>query len=136
MNQSTNFVGQHIFSQILSLASKQNILKATAEDNPNRYYKQLTIWQHFVSMMYCVLAGCTSLREIVVGLEAFEGKLNHIGLNKAMEIKTEVHPVSNTFINIYSLNARAVCRTAVLIPRYSKSYLHLTALFFNCSKLF
>ncbi len=31
-------------------------------------------------MLFSVLAGCTSLREICMGLEAYEGKLNHINL--------------------------------------------------------
>gem|GEM_PF-4820205 len=34
-------------------------------------------------MRFCVLGGCTSLREIYMGLAAFEGKLNHIGLTEA-----------------------------------------------------
>ena len=31
--------------------------------------------------MYCVLSGCTSLREIVSGLGIAEGKLNHLGIS-------------------------------------------------------
>jgi len=83
VNQSNNFVGQHIFSQLLSVANRQVIVQATAKHHPDKYYKAFTIWDHFVSMMYCVLSGCTSLREIEVGLAAFEGKLNHLGLNQA-----------------------------------------------------
>ncbi len=33
-------------------------------------------------MMFCVLSNCSSLREIVMGLEAFGGKLNHLNLDK------------------------------------------------------
>lgn len=33
-------------------------------------------------MMFSVLAGCTSLRETCMGLEAYEGKLNHINIKK------------------------------------------------------
>ena len=37
-------------------------------------------WEHFVTMMFSVLAGCNSLRETCMGLEAYEGKLNHINI--------------------------------------------------------
>jgi hypothetical protein len=83
MNQSTTFVGQHIFSQILSLSSR-NILQAVFKSGrADRYYKKIKAWDHYVSMMFCVLSGCTSLREICMGLEAFEGKLNHVGVAQA-----------------------------------------------------
>lgn len=35
-----------------------------------------------MTMMFCVLSNCTSLREIVMGLEAFGGKLSHLNLDK------------------------------------------------------
>ena len=83
MNQSTNFVGQHIFSQVLSLSSQRILQSVFNKTNANHYYKKIKAWNHYVSMMFCVLSGCTSLREIYMGLAAFEGKLNHIGLTDA-----------------------------------------------------
>ena len=83
MNQSTNFVGQHIFSQVLSLSSQRILQSVFNKTKANHYYKKIKTWNHYVSMMFCVLSGCTSLREIYMGLAAFEGKLNHIGLIEA-----------------------------------------------------
>ncbi len=83
MNQSTQFVGQHIFSQLLSLSSRDSLSSVFKSTKANYYYKSIKAWDHFVSMMFCVWSGCNSLREICVGLEAFEGKLNHLGMQKA-----------------------------------------------------
>ena len=43
---------------------------------------RLKSWEHFITMMISVLAGCASLPETCMGLEAYEGKLNHINIKK------------------------------------------------------
>jgi hypothetical protein len=83
MNKSSEFVGQHIFSQIISLSSKNALSGIFQSSKANKYYKKIKCWDHYVSMMFCVLAHCNSLREITMGLEAFQGKLNHLNLEKA-----------------------------------------------------
>ena len=82
MNKTTTFVGQHIFSQILSLSSKDSLSHLFRSTNANKWYKSIKAWDHYVTMMFCVLSNCTSLREIQMGLEAFGGKLNHLNLDK------------------------------------------------------
>jgi uncharacterized protein DUF4372 len=125
MNQSTNFVGQHIFSQILSLSSQGNLQSVFNKTKANRYYKKIKAWNHYVSMMFCVLSGCTSLREICMGLEAFEGKLNHIGLSEAPARSTlsdaNKNRPSSVFQNIFNhLSDCTVpfCRTALCLLLY------------------
>jgi hypothetical protein len=81
MNQSYNFVGQHIFSQITTLCSRKTLSETIQETKADRYYKQLRCYEHFISMLYCVVSGCTSLREIVSGLGVAQGKLNHLGIS-------------------------------------------------------
>ncbi len=81
MNQSTNYFGQHLFSQITFLCNKGILQPIIQKTQANRYYKRLHFYEHFISMMYCVLSGCTSLREIVSGLGIAEGKLNHLGIS-------------------------------------------------------
>lgn len=82
MSKTTNFVGQHIFSQILSLSSKDSLSAVFKSTGANKWYKSIKAWDHYVTMMFSAFAGCTSLREIVMGLEAFGGKLNHLNLEK------------------------------------------------------
>jgi len=80
MNQSTNFVGQHLFGQITTLCNRSILGPVINNTNANRYYKRLHYYEHFISMLYCVLSGCTSLREISAGLGIAQGKLNHLGI--------------------------------------------------------
>ena len=82
MNKSTDFVGQPIFSQLLSLLDQKAIKDTITEHKANRCYKRLFVWDHLVSMLYGIYTHCTSLREIQYGLEVCEGKLRHINLNK------------------------------------------------------
>ena len=82
MNKSTTYVGQHILSQILSLCPKNELAPIFIKTKSDYKSKRLKSWEHFVTMMFSVLAGCTSLRETSMGLEAYEGKLNHINIKK------------------------------------------------------
>ena len=43
----------------------------------------LSGWSQFVAMQFCHLGGARSLREITGGLAASEGKLRHLGVDKA-----------------------------------------------------
>jgi len=80
MNQSTNFVGQHLFGQITTLCNRSVLGPVIRETKANRYYKRLHYYEHFISMLYCTLSGCTSLREISAGLGIARGKLNHLSI--------------------------------------------------------
>jgi Domain of unknown function (DUF4372) len=61
MNKSTNYLGQPIFSQLLSLIENSIIKKAIVEHKANHCYKKLFLWDHLVSMLYGVYSHCTSL---------------------------------------------------------------------------
>ena len=82
MNKSTNYLGQPIFSQLLSLIENGIIKKAIVEHKANHCYKKLFLWDHLVSMLYGVYSHCTSLRELQCGLEVCQGKLNHLNLSR------------------------------------------------------
>jgi hypothetical protein len=43
----------------------------------------MTSWSQFIALLFCHLGGARSLREIVGGLAASEGKLKHLGLNRS-----------------------------------------------------
>jgi hypothetical protein len=102
MNKSSNFVGQHIFSQILSLSSKDSLSKVFRSTSANKWYKSIKAWDHYVTMMFAVLSGCTSLNEIVMGLEAFGGKLNHLNISKAPPRSTLADANKNRSSEVFS----------------------------------
>jgi hypothetical protein len=83
MDKSTKFVGQPILSQILSCISATKISSAANKHNSNRYYKKLPLRVHLITLLYGVFSYCNGLREVCEGMLACEGKLTHLGLDKA-----------------------------------------------------
>lgn len=82
MNKSTTYVGQHILSQILSLCPQKELAPIISKSKSDYKSKRLKTWEHFVTMMFSVLAGCSPIRETCMGLEAYEGKLSHINIKE------------------------------------------------------
>jgi len=81
MKKPTTYVGQHIPSQIL-LCPKNELTHLFRKVKFDYRSKQLKTWEHFITMMFSVLSGSTSLRETCMGLEAYQGKLNHINIKE------------------------------------------------------
>lgn len=83
MDKVKEFSGQPILSQVLDLISSSLINRVARKYNANRYYKQLPLRVHLVSLLYGVFSYCNGLRELCEGLLACEGKLVHLGFDKA-----------------------------------------------------
>lgn len=83
MDEIRKFPGQPVLSQILDVIPKSIIHAANRKHKANRYYKRLPLRVHLVSLLYGVFSYCNGLRELCEGLLACEGKLSHLGLDKA-----------------------------------------------------
>ena len=83
MNKDKSFTGQPILSQILDVIPSSLIARANRKYQSNRYYKKLPLRTHLVSLLYGVFSYCNGLRELCEGLLGCEGKLSHLGLDKA-----------------------------------------------------
>jgi len=83
MGESKSFSGQPVLSQILDVIPNAIINAANRKHQSNRYYKRLPLRVHLVSLLYGVFSYCNGLRELCEGLLACEGKLSHLGLDKA-----------------------------------------------------
>jgi len=81
MNKNTNFTGQPIFGQILQMIKRGQIHTIARKHGTDRYYKKFTTYKHLITMLYLVLEGCTSIREVTTGLLACCTKLFHLGLD-------------------------------------------------------
>jgi len=81
MPKNTNFTGQPIIGQLLNYMSRTRIQAISAKHDADRYVKKLTTYKHVIVMLYTVLEGCSSLREVIVGLLADAHKLGHLGLD-------------------------------------------------------
>lgn len=83
MGKDKRFVGQPILSQILDCIPSSLIHKANRKHKANRYYKSIPLRVHLVSLLYGVFSYCNGLRELCEGMLGCEGKLSHLGLDKA-----------------------------------------------------
>jgi hypothetical protein len=82
-DKDKKFIGQPILSQILSQIPGSLIQQANRKHQANRYYKRLSLRVHLISLLYGVFSYCNGLRELCEGMLACEGKLTHLGLDKA-----------------------------------------------------
>src|SRR5438876_2427235 len=83
MDEVKKFPGQPVLSQILDVIPNSSIHAANRKHKSNRYYKKLRLRVHLVSLLYGVFSYCNGLRELCEGMLACEGKLTHLGLDKA-----------------------------------------------------
>ena len=83
MNEINKFPGQPLLSQILDTIPSATINVANRKHKANRYYKRLPLRVHLVSLLYGVFSYCNGLRELCEGMLACEGKLLHLGFDKA-----------------------------------------------------
>jgi hypothetical protein len=74
------FVGQPIFSQVLKLVDKSGFADLVREKRSDRYYKTFSSWVQFVTLQFGIMSRCDSMSEIIEGMRAMSGKLNHLGL--------------------------------------------------------
>ena len=81
MGKSNFFIGQPIFSQILSLIPRDMVKTCSRMFKGDRYCKCFDTFHHMVSILFAVMNQCTSLREVTTGLLAWEHKIKHLGLN-------------------------------------------------------
>jgi len=72
-----------IFSQILKFFPRTIFEKIVADHQGDKHAKGMSCWSQLVALLFCHLGGARSLREIVGGLAASEGKLRHLGIDRA-----------------------------------------------------
>jgi hypothetical protein len=72
-----------IFKQILKFFPRIIFDAAVNKHQAEKHAKGMTCWSQFIALMFCHLGGARSLREIIGGLAASEGKLKHLGVGRA-----------------------------------------------------
>jgi hypothetical protein len=81
MGKGTNFSGQPLFNQLLFFISRSKIAKIARKHEAERYVKKFTTYHHVIVMLFCVIEGYHSLREVILGLLSNAHKLSHLGLS-------------------------------------------------------
>ncbi len=83
MSEIRKFPGQPVLTQIFDCIPAAMIQKVVLKHKSNHYYKRIPFRIHLVSLLYGVFSYCNGLRELCEGMLACEGKLTHLGLDKA-----------------------------------------------------
>jgi hypothetical protein len=80
MPKSSFFTGQPILTQLLSLIPRSLVNQLAQKHKTDYYCKTFKTYDHLVSMLFCGFHQCSSLRELITGLQANAHRLNHMGL--------------------------------------------------------
>jgi len=81
MSKTTFFFGQSVFGQLISLIDPKIISDASKACDADRYVKKFKTKDHLISMLFCALAKCCSLREVSGAMLGLSGKTNHFQLD-------------------------------------------------------
>ena len=90
-----------LFSQLLRLFNRNDFARHVREVNAEYQSKGFRCWDQFVSMLFCQLAQCRSLREITQGLQCCVGKLSHLGMKEAPKRSTLSYANANRPWQLY-----------------------------------
>jgi len=80
MGKSTFFTGQPVLSQLIHLIPRQLVNQLSQKYKSDHYYKKFKVYDHLVTMLYSGFYQCSSLRELVTGLQANSYRLFHLGI--------------------------------------------------------
>ena len=81
MSKTTFFFGQSVFGQLISLIDETIFSKASKFCNSDRYVKKFKTKDHVISMVFCAVAKCSSLREVAGAMLGLSGKTKHFQLD-------------------------------------------------------
>jgi hypothetical protein len=88
MDKDRFFIGQPIFSQVINLLPFHKISQIVKDLASDRYVKRFSTEQHLIAMLYGVLSGSNSLRELCSGIVSFGEKISHCKLDYAIPRST------------------------------------------------
>lgn len=77
-----------IFSQLVRFFPRLVFEATVKEYQADKHSKGMNSWTQLIALLFCHLGAARSLREIVGGLAASEGKLKHLGVGRAPKRST------------------------------------------------
>lgn len=80
MPKSTFFTGQPVFNQLLCFIPRSKVEQLALKHGADRYCKKFKAFDHLVTMLFSGFHQCTSLRELITGLQAGSSRLSHLGI--------------------------------------------------------
>lgn len=115
MSKNIYFTGQPVYSQVINLLDKAEIIKISHSiKGSEAYVKRFDGYQHLIVMLFGVLKHFDSLRELEIGMKAEGNKLQHLGLDYLVKRSTlaeaNIRRPQEFFAKVY----------AALLEKYAK----------------
>jgi hypothetical protein len=107
MGKSSFFTGQPVFNQLLSFIPAALVSRLSKKYKADYYVKRFTASDHLVSMLFCAFHRCTSIRELITGLQANSNRLFHMRLTttpRRSTLSDANSAVQRVFFRNYSTN--------------------------------
>jgi len=79
---------RYVFSQLSIFLNRTQFNNYVRKYDGNRYVKHFTCWNQLLAMMFGQLSNRESLRDLIVTLDAHQGKRYHLGLGREPIAKT------------------------------------------------
>jgi len=79
---------KYVFAQLVEFLNNDKFRKLVDKYDGNRYVKHFTCWNQLLAMMFGQLSNRESLRDLIVALEAHQGKRYHLRLGREPIAKT------------------------------------------------
>lgn len=76
------YAGLPIIAQLLQFLPHQVVKQTFEQHQSDRYYKKVKTWDQLVFMLYAVLTGSSTLREVIQNFLLLGGKLSYCGLTQ------------------------------------------------------
>ena len=76
------YAGQPIIAQLLQFLPDHVVKQTFEQHQSDRYYKKVKTWDQLVFMLYAVLTGSSTLREVIQNFLLLGGKLSYCGLTQ------------------------------------------------------
>lgn len=70
---------KYVFAQLVEFLNNDKFRRLVDKYDGNRYVKHFTCWSQLLAMMFGQLSNRESLRDLIVALEAHQGKRYHLG---------------------------------------------------------
>ena len=80
MDKGTIFFGNSVFGQLISFIDNKIVEKCVKKCNSDYYIKRFKTKDHLISMLFCVIAKCSSLREVSGAMLGLSGKTKYFRL--------------------------------------------------------
>lgn len=71
-----------LFSQMLAHFPREKFDSLVKKHQSDKYSKGIKSWTHLVSMLFCQIAGASSVRDISHGLRSITGNMHHLGISR------------------------------------------------------